>query len=90
MQDKIAEVQKGQRPSLLETDKANELIKAINALGQIEIATSQTGEATVEYMGDSIKITVPGMPAGYFEKEIQICEDDAVKTYALLVRGPIA
>ena len=89
MQDKIAEVQKGKRPTLLETDKANELIRAINALGQIEIATSQTGEATVEYMGDSIKITVPAMPAGYFEKEIQICEGGAVKTYAMLVRGPI-
>ena len=89
MQDKIEEVQKGKRPTLLETDKANELIRAINALGQIEIATSQTGEATVEYMGDSIKITVPGMPAGYFEKEIQVCEDTEVKTYAMLVRGPI-
>lgn len=33
----IEEVQKGETPTLLEADKANELIKAINALTSMEI-----------------------------------------------------
>ena len=33
----IEEVEKGKTPTLLETDKANELIKTINALSNMEI-----------------------------------------------------
>ena len=44
MADSIALVIKGQQPTLLEADKANELIRAINALQNIRIIRSDRDE----------------------------------------------
>jgi len=84
----IQEVEKGKRPTLLETQKANELIKAINTLGNITLnRTLSTNE--VQYLADGIIISVSKVPDGFFEKEVEICEGGEVKTYVMLVRGPI-
>ena len=48
-------VVKGERPTLLETDKANEVIKALQALSNISIKKGSRDE--VVYSDDEITIT---------------------------------
>lgn len=55
----ISEVYKGQTPTLLTTSKANELIKAINVLQNIEIFADSSDR--VEYTDNGVYI--------YYEKE---------------------
>ena len=83
----IQKVQKGKRPTLLEAEKANEIIQALNVLGNIQIILGDKTEAL--YLPDGITLSVGVAPKGFFEKEIEICEGGAVKTYKMLVKGPI-
>jgi len=53
--NEIPLVVKGQRPTLLETDKANELIKAINALQNISIVHGDRDQ--VIFTGDQVAIS---------------------------------
>jgi len=53
---KIDEVQKDGRPTLLEADKANELIKALNALNNMTVVVGDTNE--VIYGSSSIIIQI--------------------------------
>jgi hypothetical protein len=86
----IAEVKKGERPTLLEADKANEIIKALNALGNMTVKrTDRNFTNRVVYLDDEVMIGVSSVPPGYDEKEIEICEDGEIKTYVILVKGPI-
>ena len=59
----IEEVQKGKTPTLLETDKANELIKTINALSNMEIVRS--GETDyLEVSENNSILNLQEIPAG--------------------------
>jgi len=53
--DDIVDLIKGERPTLLEAEKGNELIKALNALRNITISRSQ--EDGVTYSDDEVAIT---------------------------------
>lgn len=53
----IQKLIQGERPTLLEAEKGNELISAINALQNIQIEVGE--EYSVEYGEDEVIITVP-------------------------------
>lgn len=59
----IKKVQKGQTPTLLETQKANELIDKLNALSVIEVIESDKYLATVGSSKVVIEIKAPPPPA---------------------------
>ena len=61
MPDPITLVIKGQRPTLLEADKANELIRAINALQNIKIVRGDRDEVV---HGDDDVVISYGNSAG--------------------------
>tara|TARA_R110000824_G_scaffold95520_1_gene229651 strand:- start:1221 stop:1487 length:267 start_codon:yes stop_codon:yes gene_type:complete len=87
MPDEIELVRKGYSPTLLHTEKANELIRAVNALLNLSVISGDSNQ--VINSGDQIVISINKNPPGFFEKEIEICESGVVKTYVMLVRGPI-
>ncbi len=62
-------LEKGKRPSLLETDKGNELIKALQALSNITISKGDRDE--VVYGDDEVVITY-GSDLGALTQEIYI------------------
>ena len=82
--NKIARVVKGERPTLLEAEKANELIDRLNALGAIEFRHGTRNE--VIYAGDKIVITSKFPPDGWETKEITICEDGSAVVYTFLIK----
>jgi len=49
-------VEVGERPTLLEADKANEVYKALNQLANIVV--SDADKTSIEYTGDGIKIKI--------------------------------
>jgi len=55
---KIPEVNKGQAPTLLETEKANKVIKALNVLGNITI-NANSEQPSVEYTDTGVKLNIP-------------------------------
>lgn len=55
---KIDRVVRGEEPTLLHTDKANELIDTVNALQDIRISPSDAG--SVEYSATNVMITLKG------------------------------
>jgi len=57
MNKAIKQVKKGQTPTLLEADKANELIKAVNMLMNIQIVESTT--AGVFFTSNGIILQIP-------------------------------
>ena len=65
----IKKLEKGKRPTLLETDKGNELIKALEALSNITI--SKGARDDVVYGDDEIAITY-GTDLGGHTEEIFI------------------
>ena len=56
--DDIEDLVKGERPTLLEAEKGNELIKALNALRNITIASGYADE--VVYADDEVAIVYKG------------------------------
>tara|TARA_Y100000593_G_scaffold21594_1_gene43287 strand:- start:315 stop:578 length:264 start_codon:yes stop_codon:yes gene_type:complete len=81
----IKRVVKGETPTLLETEKANELIDRLNALGAIEIRQGTKNE--VIYAGDRVVMTYKFPPDGWEVKEVTLCEDGEEKTYTFLVQA---
>lgn len=59
----IEEVQKGETPTLLEAEKANELIKAINALTNMEIVRGGTLDTLIVSETNSI-LNLQDFPEG--------------------------
>jgi hypothetical protein len=59
----IEEVQKGETPTLLEAEKANELIKTINALTNMEIVRSGFSDSLVVSETNSI-LNLQDFPEG--------------------------
>tara|TARA_R110000824_G_scaffold180061_5_gene360457 strand:+ start:374 stop:655 length:282 start_codon:yes stop_codon:yes gene_type:complete len=80
----ISKLEKGQRPTLLETDLGNQVIDAINALGNLTIEGGQ--ENAVQYSSNGIKILYKFPPDGWELKEIEICEAGESVTHQFLVR----
>lgn len=60
--DELTLVVKGQRPTLLEADKANELINAVKALQNITITRGDRDQ--VLYSSDNVTITLAGGGGG--------------------------
>lgn len=56
---KIANILRGARPTLLEADKANELINCVNALQNITITESNESRVEVTQGGINIIVNVP-------------------------------
>jgi len=72
MPDPIALVVKGQRPTLLEADKANELIRAINAFSNLTI---QPGDRTqVIHAGDQVVLTYQAGGGNGFTGVIEVAD----------------
>lgn len=67
----IKEVEKGQTPTLLEADKANELIKAINMLMNVKIVEGTT--SGVFFSHDSLILQIPTKKE---EQELTYCTTD--------------
>ena len=73
----IKEVIVGQTPTLLEAEKANELIKRINSLLNIRIETTQSETGEVIYGEDEITIVVPFyQPPPMQTQELTYCATD--------------
>ena len=83
----IARVVKGETPTLLETEKANELIDRLNALGAIEIRQGTKNE--VIYAGDRVVMTYKFPPDGWTFKNVVVCEEGEEKTYTFLVQSSL-
>ena len=56
--DDIPELVKGERPTLLEAEKGNEVINALNALRNLTITAGQVDE--VKYADDEVAIVYKG------------------------------
>ena len=81
----IPKVEKGERPTFLEADYANQIVDAVNALGNITI---QRGEGDmVLYSETGLKFVYKFPPTGWEEKTIEICEDGSAVSYTFLVRS---
>tara|TARA_R100000808_G_scaffold24527_1_gene56714 strand:+ start:3712 stop:4080 length:369 start_codon:yes stop_codon:yes gene_type:complete len=81
----IARLVKGGRPTLLETDKGNEVIDALNKLGKISFQAG-TDDA-VFYNADGIAITWAKFPTGKsFSGTAKFIDaEDVTKRYVLTV-----
>ena len=56
---RLARFIRGQRPSLLEADKANEIIDCLNSLQNIQIVEGQETKATIHANGITLSVRVP-------------------------------
>lgn len=74
---KIKRVQKGQTPTLLDTDKANEIIDALNMLLQMQIVPKEGGSGEVVFGQNGVKLVVPSFnPDGLPRTSLTYCEED--------------
>tara|TARA_R110002020_G_scaffold398352_2_gene608405 strand:+ start:1992 stop:2360 length:369 start_codon:yes stop_codon:yes gene_type:complete len=79
--DDIEDLILGERPTLLEADKGNELIKALNALRNITITPGQVDE--VKYADDEVAIVYKG--GGGTGKTIKVIDaEDVTKQYEIV------
>jgi hypothetical protein len=96
--NKIKRATKGDAPSLVDADYANDLIDAINALQRITIQSAE--EHSVEYSKEGvvffiktgetgetiIQSTGGGLPEGFTEQEMTICENGGVSSKLFLMK----
>ena len=75
----------GERPTLLEAELANQVLAALNALGNITIEKGDVDE--VLYSDEGLKIIYSSLVPGYEEKIITICEDGVAVDYTFLVKA---
>lgn len=87
MKPKIERLVTGETPTLLETDKGNELIDRLNAMGTISIEQGTKDE--VIYGEDSVKIRYKFPPNGWEMKDVVLCEDGEEVTRTFLVRSAL-
>jgi len=83
--DPIPELVKGERPTLLEAELGNEVIDAVNVLGNITI--EKGAEDEVQYSATGVKVIYKFPPDGWVEKTITICEDGSSVDYTFLVKS---
>tara|TARA_R110002020_G_scaffold181692_2_gene376866 strand:+ start:1095 stop:1469 length:375 start_codon:yes stop_codon:yes gene_type:complete len=73
--DDIEELVKGERPTLLEAEKGNEVIEALNVLGNMTIESGHMND--VQYSADGVKIIYdPSVPYGMDEDVYVLKADD--------------
>ena len=76
--NQIKEVRVGETPTLLEAEKANELIKRINSLLNITIVTTNSETGQVIYGEDGVVIEVPFyQPPPIQTQALTYCKTDA-------------
>jgi len=83
--DDITELVKGARPTLIEAEKGNEVIKPLNVLRNITIEKGTDDE--ILYSEDGVKIVYKFPPDGWVEKTITICEDGSSVDYTFLIKS---
>ena len=77
----------GERPTFLEAEFANEVLKALNALGNITLEKGERDEVLVSE--DGVKIVYKFPPTGWEEKAVNICEDGVSVEYTFLVKSSV-
>ena len=77
----------GEAPTLLQATKGNELIDAINALGNITIKAGTKDE--VIYGDDGLIVTYKFPPNGWEEKVVTLCENGSEVDFTFLVRAAL-
>ena len=83
---RITKVVKGSAPSLLEAEKANELINAINGLANVKPISPIRARVHADWSGFEIDIDIEalkikiggggGVPEGFDEEELDVVEDN--------------
>ena len=94
----IKRLEKGQTPSLLDTDKGNEVIDSVNALQKIRIQRNGTRDF-VSYSDNDILITLKDFPeadstesgqttdfSGFSEMNVYFCVNGSVQLKTILVK----
>ena len=82
---KIKRVVKGEAPTLLTTEKANELIDAINMLLKMQIKTKPSGAGEVVMGQNTMTLVVPYFdPNNLPRTDLTYCDDGKQKTKAFL------
>lgn len=77
--DDIGELVVGERPTLLEADKGNEVVKALNALRNISITSGSVD--MVDYADDEVAIVYKGASGGIAGTIRVIDAEDVTKQY---------
>lgn len=86
--DPIESLRKGYRPTLLEADKGNELIDALNVLRLMDIEPGE--EDKVELSLDGVKITYKGVDSEIEEREVILFDaSDPSKGYKFLIKNGV-
>lgn len=86
-------LQKNMTPSLLDTEKGNELIKAINALNKITITRGGNTDS-IEYSDNNVLLNLQEMTEGgtggnldgYEEHNVLFCVNGSAQTKTILVK----
>ena len=80
--NKIEELVQGERPTLLEADKGNEVIRAVNALQNIQLEEGE--ELGVEYGDDEVILTIPEQVTQEATGEVNLDGWDEVTMYVAI------
>lgn len=75
----------GEVPTFLQAEFGNEVLKALNSLGNMTIEKGDRDEVLMS--DDGIKIIYKFPPTGWKEKKITICEDGVGVDYIFLVKS---
>lgn len=100
MANKIKELNAGQAPSLLDTTKANELIKKINALtsseastmaqlGGLSLKVSDDGKIELDISQDALEVLQSsglGVPEGFAEQNFTTIVNGSWADFTFLVK----
>jgi hypothetical protein len=100
MANQIKELNAGQAPSLLDTTKANELIKKINALtsseatsmaelGGLSLKVSDDGKIELDITQETLEaLQSSGLPEGFNEQIFTTIIDGNYANFSFLVKTP--
>ena len=95
----IKRLEKGQTPSLLDTNKGNEVIDAVNALQQIRVQRNGTQDFVL-YSDNDVLINIQDFPvneetttdsdatglAGFSELDVYFCVNGSAQKKTILVK----
>ena len=86
--DPIETLRKGYRPTLIEADKGNELINALNALRIMDIEPGE--EDKVDLSVDGVRITYKGVDSEIEEREVILFDaSDPSKGFKFLIKNGV-
>lgn len=78
---------KGETPTMLDAHVAKKVKRHIEMMRDC-IVYETDAVPHFEFTDTSAALYVRRIPEGYFEKEIELCEDGVNVTYVMLVRSP--